>query len=65
MTYVKCKPKGNCHGNCAFVKKMRTLYPYYHMSIQMNRNVAYDEVNKMAPPKKEEMEACPAYGLVL
>ena len=25
----------------------------------------HDEINKMAPPKKEEMEACPAYGLVL
>ncbi|KAL5491658.1 hypothetical protein EMCRGX_G016990 [Ephydatia muelleri] len=35
------------------------------MNIQMNRNDVYDEINKMAPPVKEEMEACPAYGLVL
>ncbi|KAL5491657.1 hypothetical protein EMCRGX_G016989 [Ephydatia muelleri] len=35
------------------------------MNIQMNRNDVYDEINKMAPPKKKEMEACPAYGLVL
>ena len=35
------------------------------MNIQMNRNDAYDEIYKMASPKMEEMEACPAYGLVL
>ena len=35
------------------------------MNVQMNRNEAYDEINKMAPPKNDEMEACPAYGLVL
>ena len=35
------------------------------MNIQMNRKGAYDEINKMAPPNNEEMEACPAYGQVL
>ena len=35
------------------------------MNFQMNRNDVYDEINKMAPPKKDEMEACPAYGLVI
>ena len=67
VTYVKCKPKGNCHGSCALMLKnvnFVSILPGKVMNIQMNRNGAYDEINKMAPPNKE-MEACPAYGLVL
>ena len=44
---------------------MNLSLPGNVVNIQMNRNDVYDEINIMAPPKKEEMEACPAYGLVL
>ena len=67
VTYVKCKPKGNCHGNCALMLKnvnFVSILPGNLMNIQMNRNDVYDEINK-GVPTKEEMEACPAYGQVL